>query len=265
MREQEARLLDYQPEVPVYSDCPGRADLRSALDQTGIAIIENVEPGENNVLHYARWLGSPNLNIPEKLCGPPVMHLRYDSTKAGSARREAYFTSGAFPLHTDLSYVPRPPRFLLMLCAAPDPRGGGESLVADIRQAWQSLDDDDRAVLARRCFSFENAPNTGDGVCSDQPVYGQSMGRDIWRFRTDTLVYPDVAATAVENLTSALECVTTTIAMQKGSLMILDNHRFAHGRTSFAVPSPRHYLRAYADPDAGLNGEPANESVFQPT
>lgn len=260
MRKQEA--TNVEPYLQVHADCPGPVNVRRDVERDGFVIIENVEPSEDSILRYARWLGSPELDIPEKLSGPPVMHLRYDSAKAGEASREAYFTAGAFPLHTDLSYVTRPPRFLLMLCAEPDPAGGGESLVADIRLAWQMLSEQDQAVLSERCFSFENAPNTGAGVCRNQPVYERRGTGGIWRFRTDTLVFPRSAATAVDNLTAALERVTKTIPMLRGSLMILDNHRFAHGRKSFRAPSPRHFLRAYAETAPGWRGEPANERVF---
>jgi hypothetical protein len=131
-----------------------------------------------------------------------------------------------------------------------------------MRLAWKLLSSEDQAVLAKRCFSFENAPNTGAGVCRDQPVYERSGVSELWRFRTDTLAFPGFAAAAVDNMMAALQHVTRTIAMPRGSLMILDNHRFAHGRTGFDVPSPRHFLRAYADPVAGFEGQPANESVF---
>lgn len=260
MYKHEATKLE--ADLPVHADCPGRVALLREVEREGIVILENVDPGENSILSYARWLGSPELDMPERLSGPPVMHLRHDSEKADQASREAYFTAGAFPLHTDLSYVPRPPRFLLMLCVEPDPAGGGESLAADIRIAWQMLTEEDRAILGERRFSFENAPNTGRGVCHNQPVYERCGAAEIWRFRADTLVYPSFAAEAVENLTAALESVMKTVAMPRGSLMILDNHRFAHGRTGFEVPSPRHFLRAYAEPAPDFHGEPANESVF---
>ncbi len=239
-------------------------DLKHIVDRDGIAVIENIDPCENSILRFAHSLGSPDLTVPQQLCGPRVMHLRYDAIKAADTKHEAYFTAGAFPLHTDLSYADKPPKYLLMMCVCPDPDGGGVSTVSDIRSAWASISERDRVALSEPEFSFENAPNTGAGRSADQPIYEKRDGADVWRFRQDTLRYPRSKAPAIRRLANALAKRQQEIALVRGSLLILDNHRFAHGRTGFAVPSPRHFLRAYADAagaSTGITG--ANESAFQ--
>lgn len=222
-------------------------DFKHVLDRQGAVVIPGVRSDESGILQYARVLGSPELDIPVQLSGPTVMHLRFDDKKAQDTDRQAYFTSGAFPLHTDLSYVSNPPRYLLTMCVTADESGGGITTLASIESAWQQLSSAHRSVLMQRSFSFENAPNTGVGVCKNQPIHEANGGAGLWRFRLDTLIYPRDAAGAVQNLTRALERTVVEIPLECGDLLILDNHRVAHGRTAFNVPSSRHLLRAYAD------------------
>lgn len=221
--------------------------LRDIIRKYGVARIRGVSRDESGILEYAERLGSSRLNIPEQLSGPPVMHLRFDEGKAQSTSRPAYFTSSEFPLHTDLSYVDNPPRYLLTLCIQADAAGGGVSTIASLELAWQLLTETDRRTLMQHCFSFENAPNTGQGVCRDQPIYEPNEKAGIWRFRLDTLRYPEHSSAAVRNLAHALQRTKTTVALKPGELLAIDNHRIAHGRTAFHIPSARHLLRAYAD------------------
>ena len=221
--------------------------LKDIVQKYGVATIRDVRPDENGILEYAERLGSSSLNMPEQLSGPPVMNLRFDESKSQTSSRPAYFTSSEFPLHTDLSYVGNPPRYLLTLCIQADAAGGGLSTLASLELAWQLLTEADRKTLMQHCYSFENAPNTGEGVCRDQPIYETNNGTGIWRFRLDTLRYPEHSSGAIKNLTNALECTKTIVSLKPGELLAIDNHRIAHGRTAFHAPSARHLLRAYAD------------------
>ena len=225
----------------------GSNQLKEIVDRLGAAVIKGAQPDEAEILAYAHGLGSPKLRIPEQLSGPPVMHLRFDETKARTTSRQAYFTCGEFPLHTDLTYVPNPPRYLLTLCIEPDGRGGGMIVLADLELAWSRISVPDQQLLRQPSFDFENAPNTGAGVCRQLPMYEPNDVSGIWRFRQDTLVYPERAAGAIQNFSKVLEQIKTQSSLDAGDLLIIDNHRIAHGRSSFEAPSARHFLRAYAE------------------
>lgn len=221
--------------------------LLGAIDRNGVCLLRGVGRDESAILEVARQLGSPELKIAEELAGPPVMHLRYDQDKIDQSGRPAYYTNSEFPLHTDLSYVADPPRYLVTLCIEADAQGGGLTTLADIELAWGLLREADRKTLTERCYSFENAPNTGTGVCRDQPIFELRDGNPLWRFRQDTLICPEHASAAIRNLTGVLERTRKTLALRPGDLLAIDNHRIAHGRTGFRIPSARHLLRAYAD------------------
>ena len=212
-----------------------------------MALVNDVQPDEATILACARGLGSYKLLAPEHLSGPPVMHLRFDEAKAQSASRQAYFTCGEFPLHTDLSYVPKPPRYMLALCIEADQSGGGITTVASLEAAWSRISAREQKLLRQSVFSFKNAPNTGDDVCSKQPIYRPNRSRGIWRFRQDSLIVPDNAVAAIHSFSAALEQEKMHLLLRSGDLLIVDNHRIAHGRTSFEAPSARHFLRAYSN------------------
>ena len=208
---------------------------------------------EGQLLAVAAALGSLKLGIDTELSGPPVMHVRYDPGKAAGTKAPAYFTSTAFPLHTDMSYVANPPRYVLMLCLAADAGGGGDSVVSDFAKAWDLLSSAHRAELAAAQFSFKRPPNTPEGDAGGLPVAHVTPEWSMWRFRLDSMTAPERAWEAVNAFNETLHQLAETFVLAPGDLLIVDNHRMAHGRSAFEPSpdaAPRHLLRAYAqDPE----------------
>ena len=65
------------------------------------------------------------------------------------------------------------------------------------------------------------------------------------------MLTPSAAVGAVARLQDCLHFVHHEIALEAGDLLIIDNHRVAHGRSHFmdtAGGPKRHLLRSYADP-----------------
>lgn len=60
--------------------------------------------------------------------------------------------------------------------------------------------------------------------------------------------FPAEAGAAVLALHRALETVEIALRLNAGDLLVLDNHRVAHGRTAFATgeSASRHLMRMYA-------------------
>lgn len=227
--------------------------LAETVDRAGFVLVTDTPATREALLGIARVMGSLELGIDEELSGPPVMDLRYDESKAVRFDRPAYFSSNDFPLHTDLSYVANPPRYLLTLCVERDAAGGGVSLLSDCRAAWSGLYPADRVRLGARVFTFRNAPNTGDGECAARGLHEAHGSHELWRYRADTLEYPPELADSVDRFRRRLDEERLEISMERGDLLVIDNHRVVHGRTAFAAPSSRHLLRAYAqDPSLVL-------------
>lgn len=241
--------------VVIYED-GARADAETllvALAATGIVLLRNLDPSSpESILSVANLIGTLDLGIDEELAGPTVMDLRVMDSRVGRDKitpeeKPAYFTSNFFPLHTDVSYVPNPPEFMLLHCAHPDPGGGGVTLLADCDEAGTLISRSDRATLARRVFKFLYPPNCPAGESGVHAIDAPKL----WRFKHAAMRIPRFAEGAVASFHEALAEVTVPLFLERGDLLIADNHRIAHGRTAFN-PAPnhgpgRHILRVYAN------------------
>lgn len=217
------------------------------LSHDGFAACEvDLEEPAQFLLGAAASVGSLDLEIDEELAGPAIMNIKHDPVKASKADRPAYFSNDAFPLHTDLSYVVNPPRFLLMLCLAPDASGGGLITVSDCQHAWRRLSSSNRRPLTMPQFRFRNPPNTPTGDAGALPISYSAHGWHVWRYRRDSMSVPEDTLSAIDDFAFILEQTTTTFGLSAGELLIVDNHRMTHGRTAFDATGPRHFLRSYA-------------------
>lgn len=176
------------------------------------------------------------------------MDIRFDAVRARD-RHQTYLTSDAFSLHTDLSYVTDPPKYVLMHCVRPDPDKGGVSLLADCRAAFGAISDEGRSVLRQAIFTFGYPPSYPPGGGRTQAVHEAGGARAIWRHRLDRLQYPAWAKSALDEFDWALRDVAVPQPLVEGDLMVIDNHRTAHGRTAFESNgggSQHHLRRSYA-------------------
>jgi clavaminate synthase len=184
--------------------------------------------------------------IDEELLGPKIMDLKYDFAKIKEQQKPAYFTSDYFPLHTDVSYVPNPPKFMLLQCVMPDADRGGSCLLADCAAAFDLLAEDEQAMLSRKLFRFAYPPNCPAGESSPYAI----RNKNVWRFKYSSMKFPDEVSVAVESFYEALQEIATELFLERGDVLIVDNHRIAHGRTAFHKPYPgdpgRHIRRLYA-------------------
>jgi alpha-ketoglutarate-dependent taurine dioxygenase len=221
------------------------ADLRG----DGLSLLCDVDPSdEQAILNIASTIGSLDLGVDIELAGPPVMDLRYDPRKVAVSDRPAYFTADYFPLHTDLSYVVTPPRYLLMHCVVPALSGQGLILLSDCRLAFNALSRDERDLLSTPIFRFRFPPNCPLGQSEEVAVYDTRTHS--WRFRPDSMIIPPHAQGTVDEFSAALDTARVALSLEAGNLLIVDNHRMVHGRTAFdsgdADDYGRHLRRTYA-------------------
>jgi alpha-ketoglutarate-dependent taurine dioxygenase len=216
----------------------------------GVSVIRGTDPSSAvDLLRVAHLLGTTDLEIDPEMSGPLVMDIRYDDSKTVAGQRPSYFSRDRFPVHTDMSYVPTPPRFLLTQCVRPGHGGEGAALIADCSAAWAALPLPSRAILSEKLFAFGYPPNCTEGHTEPLAVFAVTNGSPRWRFRPDTMTYPPSAIEAVSNFQNALDAATVKHRFLVGDLLVLDNTRVAHGRTAFSGSrgNGRHLRRAYAD------------------
>lgn len=224
-----------------------KESLLADLGETGIILLKGVYPGSTDGLKKTgRLLGTIDVGVEEALLGPTIMHLRYAPESAREDHAPTYYTSNFFPLHTDVSYVPNPPRFMLLHCVHPDPEGGGINLLADCNKALALLHDSDHETISTRLFNFLYPPNCREGQSQAYAIFENSL----WRYKYSSMRFPEGAAQAVERFNQLLTDISIPVSLNRGDLLIVDNHRIAHGRTAFKHVDPslpgRHIMRLYA-------------------
>jgi len=225
-----------------------KADVRGDLSEHGVTVIQDTNastPAE--ILQVANLLGTTELGIDPEMSGPIVMDLRVDPSKAALGSRPSYFSHDRFPVHTDMSYVPCPPRFLLTQCVHPGD-GGGSALLTDCAVAWRLLSADIRSLLSERLFTFPYPPNCVEGHSEPLPICAESCGTRRWRFHSHSVSYPPIATNAIAAFRHALDSATVEHKFLAGDLLVVDNARVAHGRTAFSPKAAggRHLRRVYA-------------------
>ncbi|MET8540234.1 TauD/TfdA family dioxygenase [Kitasatospora sp. NPDC004799] len=160
----------------------------------------------------------------------------------------------ALALHTECAQHPIPPRLLLLACARAG-NTGGESLLVDGQAVLADLAVHHPAAI--EALSAERAAYFGGSSGLFAPVFRQLPG-ERWqlRLRQDDLARfsPD-AEVHLPALRQAIDRNTRQVRLAPGQGVVLDNHRFLHGRTAFS--GERLILRALGEPHPALGLGPA--------
>jgi Taurine catabolism dioxygenase TauD, TfdA family len=145
--------------------------------------------------------------------------------------------AGRQGLHIDAPNVERIPDYTSLLVLRPDPAGGGHSLAGDLHAALAGLSGADRDELAEPAY-FEGRAEGLHGTGAPRmpfPVLDAGGEGPAWiRWAAKMAGDPRNGAHAavLARYAAALESCATTVALDRGCLMILDQQRAAHGRTA---------------------------------
>ena len=138
-----------------------------------------------------------------------------------------------FSLHTDASFEDTPPRYVGLLVIRPDASGGGQSQWVAVSDVLMRVSERCRAYL-RMVRSLRVPAEFSKGV---ERIWGPLLcGQDFMRYRRELL------EADVPEFSLALEGERVSCDLAEGSLLLLDNWRFLHGRTAVRDPL-RHLLR----------------------
>jgi len=226
--------------------------LRNLRNSPGLIVIEHlpkVKDPRRLILIVGSILGQIAREANE---GDYVIAIKEQQTKPGE--RPSFKNAREFYFHTDLSYVPEPPLFLLMHSVVNNPGEGGLSLFADIEIVTKKLSALDIAELQKPQFLFPAPPHYKGGGVVQFPILTQTPVEEVWRlrFRRDNLrAETRTGMEAVVQLIKAIDASAEEFMLQTDSLVLLDNQSFLHGRTAFAggaqsTKEPRHLNRTYA-------------------
>jgi hypothetical protein len=165
---------------------------------------------------------------PSAQLGADVEMIERQPIRPIAGGRSFASSTGPAPLHTDSQlFHGRPPNLQVLGCVRAS-SSGGESLVLDCHRVLSRIERDDPALFdalfrVPRSFPFV----FGDLLCTTLSAVGEELvfthaprasdpiGAALLRYFTE----PDV------------------VALRPGDILIVDNHRCAHGRTAFDDPT----------------------------
>jgi len=191
------------------------------------------QTSERTLLSVATLLGEPVGYKPE-LGGRIVQNLV--PTRAGSDQQVSTSSSVQLMFHTETAFHPYRPAYLLLLCLRGDPMA--DTTLASIHEVLEDLAPATLATLFQPRFrigvdaSFLNGRQNVLGepvaVLSGDPAAPRMV------FDEDLMVGTDAEATAaLAELGRAVARRHTRVNLRAGDLLIIDNARAVHGRSTY--------------------------------
>ncbi|MHB2021346.1 MAG: TauD/TfdA family dioxygenase [Candidatus Xenobia bacterium] len=208
---------------------------RALLAESGLAFmrIDSTEA----MLHLISELGTPS---PHHQGGPIVWDVRYTPGAAVRSR-----TLQPFPFHTDSSFEDSPPNGMALYVLRQDACGGGYTRLLEARKALEHLSPLTRHRLREPVYRFTVPPEFDKGTAARYlPIlYGGSRVR----YRREIIDERNLSPhhrEALDDLDRALadHSLVDTVLLPAGTLLLLDNTRWLHGR-SVILDAQRHLQR----------------------
>lgn len=144
--------------------------------------------------------------------------------------------TGYNAFHMDLVNATRPPDCTALLCIRPDPHGGGPSILSDARAAVSRLSPSSRALLAEKAYrygSFFELSDVGEEYAPFAVLDSDRAAAGFVRFTAKMLTEPgldEAHASAVRELAGHLIGGQLSVMLQRGDILIVNQHRYMHGR-----------------------------------
>ncbi len=229
-------------------DFADRPDRSGALLLTGIPVghlpatpstpttpADKDHVSEFSLLTVARRLGQPVGYEPE-LGGDIVQNIV--PTQAAANRQVSTSSKVELMFHTEAAFHPHRPRYLLLLCLRGDP--GAATTLSSIHEVLPHLAPEVRDTLFQPRFrtAVDESYLHGRQNVLGAPMAVLTGDRQFpsMVFDADLMVGTDEAADdALQALGHAVVALQTSVVLQPGDLLVVDNSVAVHGRTPFTA------------------------------
>ena len=188
------------------------------------------------LLTVARALGQPVGYLPEH-GGDIVQNIV--PVQSSQSRQVSTSSRVELMFHTEAAFHPHRPRYLLLLCLRGDPTAA--TTLSSIREVLPSLDAATIEVLFQPRFrtrpdeSYRTKPGVTGQLGSPMSVLSGHRDSPSLVFDADLMVGIDQAADdALRALGQAVAAHHTSVVLEPGDLLVIDNTVAVHGRSPFA-------------------------------
>ena len=156
--------------------------------------------------------------------------------RTSAARQISTSSRVELMFHTEAAFHPHRPRYLVLLCLRGDPAAA--TTLASIHEVQHHLPDDVRRTLFEPRFrtavdeSYLRTRSTHLGP--PMAVLSGAWERPSMIFDADLMVGTDLEADqALRTLSEAVAAHHTSVVLEAGDLLVVDNHVAVHGRSPF--------------------------------
>jgi hypothetical protein len=191
------------------------------------------------------------------LCTPVPQYrtgeLIYPVEVADVAPGESHYSrsSDSGNLHTDGTFLPRPPDVAALLCLS-SAQSGGETILIDGRELIAELRsrNPDAVAILSRDHPFDCLGQLPGYETRRQPIFTESGRGFVLRYLRKYIEqgYAKTGKDVPAGLTDALdqldalasdEARQDAVRLARGQMLVFDNHRFLHGRRAFSEAKGR--------------------------
>ena len=190
---------------------------------------------ELTLLTVARRLGQPVGYVPEH-GGRIVQNIVPTQTDAD--RQTSTSSRSNLMFHTETAFHPHRPRYLLLLCLRGDP--AARTTLATVHDIVESLDAEMVAAMFEPRFRTAVDASFLDGRANEfgplVPLVTGTLSEPTLVFDADLTVGVDpFAERVVAAVRDAIERCQTSVVLEPGDLLVIDNNVAVHGRSPFVA------------------------------
>lgn len=183
--------------------------------------------------------------VPHNKEGALIWDVRQVATAAGQSVARSQ-TAGEFPLHTDASFEPMPPRFFMLQVLHPDRFGGGLQSFVSIENVLMGLQPGIRRQLATEKFRWRVPVEfQKNSIENELPILFDDEQASSIRYREECLVVRR-SSSHYSLLNSLKAAVRQARAVRhrpsQNEIVLVDNWHLLHGRSEVRDPL-RHLQR----------------------
>ena len=239
-------------------------EIRKHLDNKGYILIKKFEVDKHRLFNKIKSFSKISKIIKQNKKGDTLVEVKPNNKLIKSSKNDLkkniryHQSSIGGSIHTDGPQILNPPRYVLMACVEQASKGG-ESVIVDMQKIYVEIKKKNKNILKilKNNFFFE-MKGFKDKTFS-KPIFSHDEKKKLhfrylreyiesaYKIRNKKMSKKQIIALNFLDRTMNKNKFQIKYKLNKGDLVILNNKKFSHGRTSFKVSknNNRNLLRVW--------------------